>query len=378
MMEEKCLSTAVLYVALESVLLTEDITAGTVVMSLCLFVVMTLSILIPEASASGIVLRCAMLAGCFIAAGVYLGPDAAGRLIPVSLPAALCVFYEERLAVKNRKFRKIQDTDRELEMKLRERNKRLIAEQDNEIRLATMSERNRIAREIHDNVGHLLSRALIMLGAIRTVSAAGETGADSGDGTAAADGTREDGTREDGTRTETDGAVKTAGTQTALLYLDQLEATLDTAMHEMRKSVHDLHDDSVDIRKNIDDMVKELESTGRCSVVTDIDAGSGLDKNIRITLTAILREAVANYLRHSNGDRVEIVLHEHPGFITLSVADNGILSEEDREKIRTGIGDNIGVGLNNIRERADSLGGTAAFYTDHGFRVFVNLPKGKS
>ena len=70
MMEEKCLSTAVLYVALESVLLTEDITAGTVVMSLCLFVVMTLSILIPEASASGIVLRCAMLAGCFIAAGV--------------------------------------------------------------------------------------------------------------------------------------------------------------------------------------------------------------------------------------------------------------------------------------------------------------------
>lgn len=37
---------------------------------------------------------------------------------------------------------------------------------NNEIRIATLSERNRIAREIHDNVGHMLSRAILQLGAI--------------------------------------------------------------------------------------------------------------------------------------------------------------------------------------------------------------------
>lgn len=40
---------------------------------------------------------------------------------------------------------------------------------NNEIRIATLSERNRIAREIHDNVGHMLSRAILQLGAIMTV-----------------------------------------------------------------------------------------------------------------------------------------------------------------------------------------------------------------
>ena len=31
-----------------------------------------------------------------------------------------------------------------------------------------MRERNRIAREIHDNVGHMLTRAILMVGALRT------------------------------------------------------------------------------------------------------------------------------------------------------------------------------------------------------------------
>ena len=35
---------------------------------------------------------------------------------------------------------------------------------------ATLKERNRISREIHDNVGHMLSRSILMTGAIRTVS----------------------------------------------------------------------------------------------------------------------------------------------------------------------------------------------------------------
>ena len=44
---------------------------------------------------------------------------------------------------------------------LTQKNKDLLEKQDYEIHVATLKERNRIAREIHDNVGHMLSRSLL-------------------------------------------------------------------------------------------------------------------------------------------------------------------------------------------------------------------------
>lgn len=73
------------------------------------------------------------------------------------------------------------------------------------MRLATLNERNRIAREIHDNVGHLLSRSLLQVGALQVVN-----------------------------RDET---VRQG--------LDTMRDTLSGAMDSIRRSVHDLHDESV-------------------------------------------------------------------------------------------------------------------------------------
>ena len=54
-------------------------------------------------------------------------------------------------------------------MILSEKNKNLLIQQEQEVRIATLNERNRIAREIHDNVGHLLSSALLQIGAIQAI-----------------------------------------------------------------------------------------------------------------------------------------------------------------------------------------------------------------
>jgi len=53
------------------------------------------------------------------------------------------------------------DTSREMAATINEQNKQLTEKQDDEIRLARLSERNRIAREIHDHVGHRLSSAFL-------------------------------------------------------------------------------------------------------------------------------------------------------------------------------------------------------------------------
>ena len=68
---------------------------------------------------------------------------------------------------------RIRDSGEELNLMLKEKNQSLLEKQDYEIYLATLKERNRIAREIHDNVGHMLSRSILMTGALLTVEKEG-------------------------------------------------------------------------------------------------------------------------------------------------------------------------------------------------------------
>lgn len=59
-----------------------------------------------------------------------------------------------------------RDKTSELSIKLEDQNASLIVNKDYEINLA----RNRIAREIHDNVGHILSRCLLQIGALIVIN----------------------------------------------------------------------------------------------------------------------------------------------------------------------------------------------------------------
>ena len=96
----------------------------------------------------------------------------------------------------------MRDNTAEHDMLVAQNTRQLLESQDNMVLTATLSERNRIAREIHDNVGHMLTRSILQTGAIKVIN-------------------------------KDDRLEKP---------LAQLQSTLDTAMDSMRKSVHDLHD----------------------------------------------------------------------------------------------------------------------------------------
>lgn len=64
-------------------------------------------------------------------------------------------------------YKKVRDDGIEHNLLLKEKNKTLIEKQNYEIYAATLKERNRIAREIHDHVGHMLSRAILLTGAMK-------------------------------------------------------------------------------------------------------------------------------------------------------------------------------------------------------------------
>lgn len=218
----------------------------------------------------------------------------------------------------------IRDSSTELNMVLKEKNKNLLEKQDYEVYLATLRERNRIAREIHDNVGHMLSRSLLMTGALLTI--------------------------------EKEGMIHEQ--------LVNLKDTLDTAMTNIRQSVHDLHDDSVDLKYSITEIVETLKTDYH--VRLDYDMTEQIPRKIKYCLIATAKEAVSNIIKHSNGDKVQISLREHPGFYQLSIEDNGSHAKEKNGN---------GIGLQNMRERADSLGGTFRIHTENGFGIFLTIPK---
>lgn len=237
-------------------------------------------------------------------------------------------------------FHQIRDDSEEHALLLSEKNKALLEKQDYEIYAATLHERNRIAREIHDNVGHVLSRSILMTAACKTIN-------------------------------KNDALDPLLG---------NLEESLNGAMNSIRSSVHDLHDDAVDLEDAIKGLVKDFTF---CPVNLTYDMSRQIPREVKYSLISITKEGLSNVMRHSNADSVNILLREHPALYQLCIEDNGtpgngipdIQTEADINKEGNTSG---GMGLSNIRDRAKALGGTVQITQENGFRIFVTIPKSVS
>ena len=224
----------------------------------------------------------------------------------------------------------MRDNTAEHDMLVAQNTRQLLESQDNMVLTATLSERNRIAREIHDNVGHMLTRSILQTGAIKVIN-------------------------------KDDRLEKP---------LAQLQSTLDTAMDSMRKSVHDLHDESIDLRTALNDVIKNIQGM---EIHMDYDMSDRLPKEIKYSFINIVKEAINNTLKHSNGDHMDIRVREHPAFYQLYITDNGQI-------IRSGLSlehgnASGGMGLYGIQERVNKLGGTMKISADDGFSILINIMK---
>lgn len=218
----------------------------------------------------------------------------------------------------------IRDQSTEAELHLKERNQALIQKQNMEIQAATLSERNRIAREIHDNVGHLLTRSLLQTGALKVIN--------------------------------TNPSLEES--------LNTLNDTLNTAMTSIRTSVHDLHDESINLHRILQEIVSHEPSL---RIQLEYDVEHELPRDMKYAFISIVREAINNIHKHSNADCARIVVREHPAFFLLQIQDNGTIEKEPSET--------DGIGLSGIRDRIQSLGGTLRIDTRHGFLINISIVK---
>jgi signal transduction histidine kinase len=275
-------------------------------------------------------------------------PSMSYYLIIGCLLAMLLGIGTSELVTRTHSIIEISDTATEHRMDLERRNKILREQQDAEIYTATLRERNRIAREIHDNVGHTLSRCILMTGAIATIN--------------------------------TDENLKGP--------IGQLEEQLNQAMTKIRESVHDLHDDSVDLKESAELLIRDFKA---CDADLECAVSRSVPKEVKYCFLSVLREALTNVARHSNATQVHVRIIEHPAIYQLTIHDNGTVlphgmmqgghSASDLSTI--GAGDrqfhgtrsNGGIGLENMRERVKMLQGSISITADSGFRIFISIPK---
>ena len=226
---------------------------------------------------------------------------------------------------------KTRDDSTELTLLLQDKNRSLRDKQDYEIYAATLKERNRIAREIHDNVGHLLSRAILITGAMKMTN-------------------------------------QISGLQEPF---DSLDSSLGEAMDSIRKSVHDLHDDAVDLEKALEEIIADFSF---CSVDFSYHLSKTIAREVKYNVIAIVKEALNNVMKHSNANLVQLTVSESEDLYQVMIEDNGTTISPNTPTNPLNI-ETRGIGLINMTERVKKLHGTITFYSQNGFRIYIKLPK---
>ncbi|MGE5321392.1 MAG: sensor histidine kinase [Actinomycetota bacterium] len=188
-------------------------------------------------------------------------------------------------------------------------------------RLAKVAERERIARDLHDLLGHTLS--LIVL------------------------------------KSELAGKLLDVDAARARLEIRDLERVSRDALLEVRQAVRGYR--TGNLAAEIARARAALETAG---VAVDCEADPiALPAPQENAMALALREAVTNVVRHANATTCRIRLHVTNGQCAMEVTDNG-----------RGGDDQEGNGLRGMRERARALGGSVTRRVGEGCSLAVSLP----
>jgi signal transduction histidine kinase len=201
--------------------------------------------------------------------------------------------------------------------------------------LAMTQERNRLAREIHDNLGHTLTIVNVQIEAARVVM-------------------------------ESDPGR-------ALDAMNKAQDLVQKGLTGVRESVAALRESPVSNRslgEAIASLVKETQSSG---IITEFEVSGdtkALEHKVALALYRAAQEGLTNVRRHARASRVDVRLEFQPGKVRLEIMDNGVGAVET----------NGGFGLLGIRERMQSLGGTLEIQTGagKGFRLIATVPMADS
>jgi two-component system, NarL family, sensor histidine kinase DesK len=184
-----------------------------------------------------------------------------------------------------------------------------------------VSERERIARDLHDVLGHTLSSIAL--------------------------------------KAELAGRLFHDQPQRALAEINDVERISRDALDEVRAAIHGYH--AGDIRTEFERAEAMLHAAG---VQTERRFESiSMNPAEERVLALALREAVTNVVRHARAKLCKLALYRADAAYRLEIEDDGLggpIAE--------------GIGVRSIKIRVEALGGSAAWHNESGTRLVIDLP----
>lgn len=206
--------------------------------------------------------------------------------------------------------------------------------------LAIERERTRVAREIHDTLGHYLTILNLQL--------------------------------------ETTSKLFERDPQRAMQEVLEARRVAAQSIQEVRNAVAALRPTNVETL-NLKEVLAVLKDefqrvTPQTEVVLDLDTSlPSLLADVRHTMYRVAQEALTNVRKHAKASKVLIRLRYEQEQLTLLVLDNGPSQQsiDKKEEQKTG----GGFGLIGLRERIELLGGQVSYGpADTGYRVLASVP----
>lgn len=207
-------------------------------------------------------------------------------------------------------------------------------------RLAVETERNRIARDIHDTVAQSLFGIVYSLDACITML-----------------------------------PQKAEDVRNELI---ELRALANSAHEEVRRSIFDLWPSALTLELFMADLKNYVSSCCRPNTFSIIFTSNGefnsLSAGLRRTIYRMAQEALANAARHSGAQAARLCLNVGDEYVYISISDNGrgfdpavaLSRSQNREHF----------GLHGIRERTLAMGGNCEIISrpQEGTRILIELP----
>lgn len=209
---------------------------------------------------------------------------------------------------------------------LRKYTEQLEISKEKNIHIAVLTERNRIARELHDSIGHAISSAILQVEALKII----------------------------------------LEKSTAIGDLNVLQDTLKNGMDDIRASIHNLYNKSLDLESRIYELGKDIPGI---NVKLNNRIGMDISHELKFDILSVVKESITNCAKHSNGNEIIIDLFNQPRFYSISIKDNGTLFNHNANILDKGIG------LSSMQELADKYNGFFYYGFDKGFKIHLTLMK---
>ncbi len=219
---------------------------------------------------------------------------------------------------------KRMDSDSKRYYKLEDLKQELLAANIQVAKMAELSERSRIAREIHDNAGHEIVAAYMSLQTVQEL-------------------------------------LKMDTAQAEELFLEALES-LEAGIRKIREAVHNL---APLADMGVDALHRLCEGFTYCPVEFKVYGDLfRVPVYLWMILEVCLKESLTNILRHSAAESVKVSLDITNHIVRLCVENDGTGKSAA----------SFGIGLRNLRQRAGAVGGNISVDDKDGFRLVCVLP----